>query len=386
MTPSLQRWMAAGAGALLAATVVGFVALKLLYGGGRAYPDVAAGLGAPEATAGVFLEVDLPLANVVSSPDGRVFFNLHNFGHPKRFGPTVFEVVEGEAVPYPSRSFQPRYQGTFGMTVDVRGRLWLIETASLDHAATRLLAFDLATNELVYEHTFSSIEARFGQDLRMAPDGRTLIIADTGMFHFVGGALIVFDTEAREVVRSFSGHSSLDPQNWVITRWDGAPHRIGYGLLTFAVGVDGLAIDRAGEWVYYATMSHDTLYRVPLAALSDPAVSHDALVGLVEVVGPKPLSDGIEMAPDGTVLVTDIEHGGLMRLDPATGELESWTRDPTVIWADGVTVTPEGHALYTDSGIPAYLHPLLQPPSEEALAKGRPYRILQVPAAPASEG
>lgn len=131
------------------------------------------------------------------------------------------------------------------MTVDRQNRLWLIEPAGLDHEQTRLSAIDLASGERVFEHCFAKGEATFAQDPRVSPDGRTVVMADTGLFRFTPPGLLVFDVTTKRLLTRLASHPSLRPQNWVM-RTAKAPHRLGYGLVTFAVGVDGLEISRDG--------------------------------------------------------------------------------------------------------------------------------------------
>lgn len=358
----------------LIVVAIGFVSLlvlvKILYGGGQAYPDLST---APRVTAVERIAaMDLPLGNVTASADGRVFFNTHPFTQSHRFADTfLFELVDGEPQAYPDAASQDDLKHMFGMTVDRQGRLWLTSPATLDRERTRLVAYDLATDERVVEHAFAPGVARFAQDMRVLPDGRHMIMADTGAFHFTPGSLLVVDLETFAVRRVLDGHPSTQPQDWFIRTAHG-PHRIGYGLVTFAVGVDGIALSADGEWAYYAPMSGDGLYRVPTEALLDESRAH---VGdVVERLGDKPLSDGIEVAPDGSVLITDIENGGMARMT-LDGRLETLTKSGDVVWADGVTVASDGAVLFTDSAIPSYLDPLLAPPSRERMAAGAPYGL-----------
>jgi len=181
-------------------------------------------------------------------------------------------------------------------------------------------------------------------------------------------------------------HPSTQPQDLVMRSRSG-PYRIGYGLLTFQVGIDGIALSANGEWLYYATMSHGDLFRVRTSYLQDPALSPQELAQHLERVGAKPLSDGIELTAGGSVLITDVENGGIARLDPA-GQLVTLVRSPTIVWADGVTVTPGGDVLFTDSSIPGYIDQLLRPPARQRLEGRRPYRIYKfhLPAEPAGNG
>lgn len=80
------------------------------------------------------------------------------------------------------------------------------------------------------------------------------------------------------------------------------PHHLAFGLVTFALGVDGIEIDAAGQWLYYAAMTHDTLYRVPLAALLDTQADDAALAAKVETVGARPMSDGFTPDREGRLV------------------------------------------------------------------------------------
>lgn len=364
---------------LVVTLVVVLVAVRLVYGGGDPYPDLSTDPAVPSGDVEVLVELDLPPGNVTSAADGRIFFNTHPFAQSQRFAEAfLFELVEGEPRPYPTEALQPDLQWVFGMTVDRQGRLWVISPATLDRERTRLQAFDLATNERVVDHEFEPGVARFSQDLRIMPDGRTAILADTGAFRFTSASILVVDLQTWQLRERLVDHPSTQPQDWTIAT-DHGPHAVGWGLVTFSVGVDGIAISADGAWLYYATMSHDTLYRVPTEALLDASTSDVQLAARIEPLGPKPLSDGIELTADGTVLITDIEHGGIAAMKPGGGAgartLGTLAKLEDIVWADGVNVMHDGQILLTDSAIPGYLDPLLRPPARERLEAGQPYRI-----------
>lgn len=373
-------WRLAGglAGLVLYLVVLGAL-VRACYGGGAPYPDTSTPpLVAPGAVE-VAVELPFPPGNVAIAPGAapRVFFNYHPFALAQRFADaTLFELVGGAPVPFPDQATQAQLQGVFGMTVDRQGRLWLVEPAGLDHERTRVLAFDLTTRARVVEHWFPPGEARFAQDLRVAPDGRTVYLADTGLFRFTPAALIVLDVATGRHHRVLEGHASTSPQEWVI-RTPRGPHKLAYGLITFAVGVDGIELSPDGAWLYFAAMSHGRLYRVPTAGLRDPARAPAAVAAEVVDLGVKPLSDGIALDREGRVLITAIEHGGLARLGER-GELTTVFALPGVVWPDGVAVASDGAILMTDSAIPVYLDQLARPPSRAALARGAPYRIYRV--------
>lgn len=351
--------------------------VRLVYGGGRVYPDTSTPPVLGPGHVETLVELDLPPGNVTRSRDGRIFFNLHPFGEPQRFTDTfVYELVDGVPRAYPDVALQPELLGTLGMTVDAQNRLWLIRAAGIEDRTTRLFGFDLSTNTPVVDYEFEEGTAPFAQDLRVSPDGRIVYLADTGIFRFTPPALIVFDIEARSARRVLEGHPALSPQDWVIQSIDG-PHTMGYGLVTFSVGVDGIAVSHDGAWLYFATMSHDTAYRIRTRDLNDASLSDAVLGGRIERVGPKPLSDGIAIDAENNLYLTDVEHGSIARLAP-DGTLSTYVHDDRVVWADGIDLSPDGSMLFTDSAIPSYLDPFARPPSRERLARRAPHRIYRV--------
>lgn len=353
---------------------VSLAAVRFTLGAGEPYPDVGTTPRVASGDVQVLAQLEFPPGNVASSPSGRIFFDLHPFTVPQRFTDAfVFELVDGEPVPYPDLESQSKFEGVLGMTVDGQERLWLIAPAGLESRPTRLFGYDTRTGELVMEHEFDASVGLFLQDLRVSPDAKTIYLADTGAFFLADPALVVFDIESKRAHRVLEGHPSIEPQPWKMQTIDG-PYELAYGLVNFEVGVDGLAVSHDGRWLYYATMSHDSVFRIETAVLRDDTLTDAERAEHVERVGPKPLSDGIEVDDRGNLYLTDVEHGGVMRLRP-DGTLETLTRDPSVVWADGVTLLPEGRVVFTDSEIPAYIDPLLRPPLERRIHRAAPHRI-----------
>lgn len=370
----LHRIMGRAALALAAVLVLGLGFIKVRYGRGVPYPDLSTAPRVATADVKALVSLDLPPGNVTSARDGRIFFNTHPFTQSHRFADAfLFELVDGVPRPYPDAAAQPELRFVFGMTVDAQNRLWLTCPATLDRARTRLIAYDLAANRKVLDRELANGVGRFAQDLRVSPDGRTLFLADTGAFRLTHAAIVVVDVQSWTAREVLAADPWTQAQDLTIGTRSG-PYRLGFGLLSFQVGVDGIALSKDGDWLYFATMSHGTLYRVRTAPLLDAALSPGELARHVEKVGPKPLSDGIELAPDGAVLITDIEHGGIARLD-AGGHLETLVRLEQVTWADGVHVMASGEVLFTDSAIPAYIDQLLRPPLLARLSAGKPYHI-----------
>ena len=205
---------------------------------------------------------------------------------------------------------------------------------------------------MVVNITFDRSVAPLGsflQDLQVSPDGKTVYIADVSFWR-KSPALVVVDVASGGARRVLERHPSVMPQDWIITTPIKRMVFFG-GLAALKPGIDGIAISADGSWLAYGAMTHDRLYRVPTAALGDPALGEAELASQVQVLGRKPLSDGLSADLEGGVWITDVEHGAVLRQAP-DGGLETWVRTPRVRWADALSWGPDGWLYLADSAIP----------------------------------
>lgn len=327
------------------------IGVRLRYGGGEPYPDLGTPPVLPASALEIAAQYPEPIGNIAVSPEGRLFFTVHPESRPEK--EKLLEWRDGKAVPFPDAAFQARLDTPLGMTIDRQRRLWVIDHGGHGMRGARLLCFSLDTGRLAGVHTFASDIAPLGsflQDLRVSPDGRTVVIADVSFWR-KRPALVVHDVASGRDRRVLEAHPSVYPQDWIVRTPAKAMVFFG-GLAALKPGVDGVAIDDAGRWVYYAAMAHDGLYRVPLAAMRDAAMAPADLAAKVERVSSKPLSDGISIDHAGNVLITDIEHGSVMRHRADSGKLETLVRDPRIRWSDGLSHGPDGWLYLADSAIP----------------------------------
>lgn len=214
-----------------------------------------------------------------------------------------------------------------------------------------MFAFDLTTGALVHDHVFDSSVAQLGsflQDLQVDSTGKHVFIADVSFWRKNPG-LVVYDVEASKARRVLDSDPSVSAQDWLIR--NPTKDMVFFGVVVLKPGVDGIAIDRNDEWVYYGAMTHDTMYRIKVADLLDDSLSQGALAARVEAVGPKPLNDGLSTDNAGNLLITDVEHNAVIRMKP-DGELTTLIRDNRIRWADALSYGPDGWLYVADSAIP----------------------------------
>jgi len=333
---------------LTVATVVG---LRFYVGGAEPYKNLTGAPAVGEPGLHSVLAHPDPVGSIAISPGGRIFFTAHPAGRP--VGPRVFEWRDGRAEPFPAEDMQTALLSTpAGLALDRFNRLWIMDPAGHGLGRPRIIAVDLASGLVVHEHVFPRATAPRGSflhDLEVAPDGRTVYIADTALLS-KSPAVVVYDTATRKSRRLLESHRALRAQGWLIRTPVREMRYLG-GQVPFKPGLHGLSMDSAGQWLYLAAMAHDTLYRVPTSALRDTELPAEDLAGRVEPVGSKPLSDQLATDGAGGIYLTDVEHGAVLHMG-TDRQLTTLVKSPRIRWADSLAIGADGWVYVSDSALP----------------------------------
>lgn len=347
------------------------VSLRVRYGGGEPYPDLSTEPLLDESALEEVFAYPEPIGNVAVSHEGRIFFTVHPESRPR--GNKLLELVADAAVPYPDGASQPTlFDTVLGVVVDQRNILWTIDHGNHGINRARLLAFDLATGEIAHDYRFDEEIAPAGsflQDLQVSPDGQTIVIADVSIWR-KSPALIVYDIQRRSAHRALDSHESVTPENYLVRNQLREMTFIG-GLVSLKGGVDGIAFDAQGKWLYYAAINQSGLFRVRLKDLKNTDLPPQQLGRRVERFSNKPLSDGLSTDIAGNVYITDVEHSSVFIVGPDKN-LKTLLRSPRIRWADALSFGPGGWLYLADSAIPE----LVLKPTDYIKAKG-PYHIFR---------
>ncbi len=330
-----------GVVALLLALMI--LAVWLRYGGGELFEDRSSQPLLPIGVVQKLADLELPPGNIAVSATGRVFFTFHPEAFPEV---KLAELIDGQAVPYPDTELQGpggdlHFQSILSVRIDRQNRLWVLDYGDHGTGQPRLLAFDLATDQLVYRHDFPAHVAPLGShlnDFQVNPAGTRIYIADASIFG-KRPAIVVHDIETQTSRRLLEGHPSVTPEKYV-------PVVQGHKMLIFGIfairpGVDSIALDRKGDWLYFAPVTNRNLYRVEARYLDDDRLSPEELGSAVEVFAAKTMSDGISTDIAGNIYLTDLEHSAIVRLGP-DGKLKTLLKDPLLRWPDGLSFGPDG--------------------------------------------
>lgn len=320
--------------------------LRLRYGGGAAFPNLLPA-GTPlltEIALEVVAELPTPPGNIAVAPNGRVFITLHPEARPQL---KVVELVDGKPQAFPNMAFQTGenerrfFRDVLSLRIDAQQRLWTLDNGGHGLHPGRLLAFDIASGEVVHEFEFPRELAGLGShlnDFNISPDGLFIYIADASFFAKTP-ALVVYDVQARSARRLLECHPSVTAEQY--TPVVKGRRMSVLGLVDVRPGVDSIALDKQGEWLYYAPVTSTRLYRVRAADLRDQKLSAAELAARVETYAAKTMSDGLTMDLAGNIYLTDLEHSALVLLKPDRS-LQTLLQSERLRWPDGLSFGPPG--------------------------------------------
>ncbi|MDP3857854.1 MAG: L-dopachrome tautomerase-related protein [Stagnimonas sp.] len=365
---------------LITLIAVLLLVLKLRYGGGRTdFPDRSGPPTLPESALEVVAELPTPPGNIAVSADGRVFVSLHPEARPSQ---TLVELVVGKAQPWPNAEAQSQFTDVLGIRIDRQQRLWTLDNGGHGAKPVKLTAFDVASGKVVREIVFDRSLAGLGShynDLQVSSDGSTIYIADASFFG-LNPALVVVDVASGKARRLLERHVSVTPEKYIPVVQ--GRRMEAFGLVAIRPGVDSIALSRNDQWLYYAPITSERLYRIHTADLRNEALGPEQLAGQVETLAAKTMSDGITSDDQGRIYLSDLEHSAIVRYAPDTGAMETLIKTDRLRWPDGFSFGPEGWLYVTGSA----LHQVIGlPPS--SVAEHAPYPVFRFqPGASAAAG
>ncbi|WP_257451867.1 major royal jelly family protein [Archangium lipolyticum] len=298
--------------------------------------------------------------NIAITPEGRVFLSLHPFGGPQY---SVVELLPGGTTrPYPTEQWA-RAPGAddgiglrtvIGLESDKDGVLWMLDNGKGGGEGAKLVGWDTRGEKLVKTIPLPQPVAApnsFLQDLVVDTERGVAVLADMGRGDLVGEnmpALVVVDLKSGQGRRVLMGHPSLDAENVPMVvegRKLTVPDKRGKQVEP-RLGLNPIALDPKGEWLYFGAMNGRTVWRVPQKDVADPKLSPAELEGKVETYGEKAVSDGMSIDSAGNLYITDLGAGAIGVTKP-DGSYSEYIKDELLRWPDGLSYGPDGYFYVT---------------------------------------
>ena len=318
---------------------------------------------APKTTLAVTANFQQQVTGVAVSKEGRVFVNFPRWETDVPI--SVAEVMPGGQLrPYPDAewnawsnlkplSLEDHFVCVQSVTVDPQGFLWVIDPAApgnefVKPGGVKLVKIDLRTDKVVRVYPFDAAAAPQGSymnDVRVSPDGATAYLTDSGQ----RGALVVLDTASGAIRRVLDGHPSTQPEPGVVPMADGHElRRPDHRIPAFAA--DGIALDPAGQYLYWQALVGRTLYRIPTASLRSATMSPADAAASIEKLATTNVADGLWMDGQGYLFITDPAINGV-RMRAPDGTMSVVAQDPRLRWPDSMAEGADGSIYVTASHI-----------------------------------
>jgi sugar lactone lactonase YvrE len=374
----MKRFLKVSAAVIAVLFLALVIFIRLRFGGGDYFEDRSSEPLLPASAIELVADLEKPPGNIAVSESGRVFFTFHPEGDPEI---KLAELVNGRPVPYPNIEFQKsgtlHFDTILSVRIDRQNRLWALDYALHGVDQPRLFAFDLNTNQMVHQYDFTPEIAGLGSmlnDFQVDPEGNKIYIAESSIFR-MKPAIIVYDIAAKRARRLLESHSSVQAEAF-IPRPPGREMVI-FGIFTIKPGVDSIALDRKGEWLYFAAVTSKSMYRIKAADLNDESLSADALAARVENFAPKTMSDGISTDLDNNIYITDLEHSAIISLGQDR-KLKTLLKDSRLRWPDGMSFGPDNWLYITCSSLQDVIFK-----SADHIRSQSPYQIFRFKPGPA---
>jgi len=294
------------------------------------------------------------LSGLAVTAEGRVFigFPRHADSHS---GPTLAEYKDDELIPFPNRvmSFPgeknpaDRLVSVHGMTIDTKGRLWVIDTGKeagqpIKAGAAKVVGFDVDTGKIIAKVILAApvvLGVSHLNDLQIdlthGAQG-TAFVTDSSFG--TEPALVVVDLASGRSRRILQGTAFVAIDRSFMTFLEHEPHVYSRSNVTFPVGgANGIALSPDSSRLYWTSLTGRRLYSAPTAVLSTLDAREADLAGSARDEGERPPCDGIAIDQEGRIYFGAFEQESIVRRN-ADGTYALIAHDPRLTWPDALQV------------------------------------------------
>ena len=303
------------------------------------------------------------VTGIAVSHEGRIFVNSPRWDKDPLY--SVAEVLpDGSLRPFPGNDWnrwgqdeakhpEAHFICVQSVVVDDYDFLWILDPASpafkgVVPGGAKLVRINLATGIVEQVISFDDIAAprnSYLNDVRFDPAEDVAYITDSGT-----GAIVVVDLDTGKSRRRLATHPSTKAEPAYVPVIGGKELRDEDGRVP-QIHADGIAIDYAGEYLYYHALTARTLYRIKTSALKDPYLSEDQLANFVERVAETGAVDGMLMDSENNLYLTALEENAIKRYRLDGDILGTVVRDDRIQWPDSLDISPDDYLYFTASQI-----------------------------------
>ena len=314
---------------------------------------------APKVVAGF----DQQVTGVAVSKTGRIFVNFPRW--EKDVPVSVAEVMkDGSLKPYPNAewnawsnlhplSLADHFVCVQSVTVDPQGYLWVVDPAAPGNEFVKPGGVKLVKNRLEHQCGYQGDPVRrdrgaAGQlhERRACQPGRHARLPD----RFGPAWRLDRGRRGQRPCTPRAGRRPAHPAGAGRGADGGRARAAPAGPAAYpSFAADGIALDPAGQFVYWQALVGRTLYRVPTAALTGK-LAPSAVAAKVETLGTTNVADGFWMDEKGYLFITDPADNAV-RMRAPDGTLTMVAQDDRLRWPDSLAEGADGAIYVTASHI-----------------------------------
>ena len=305
---------------------------------------------------------DYQVTGVAVDKTGQLYANFPRWSNDYKYA--VASVAgDSSLTPFPDepwnswRDKDPDVAGKWvcvqSITVDDTGALWVLDAGNPGMNGTlpgapKLVKFDLGTKKPTQTIPFGADVCpakSYLNDVRIDTTRQVAYLTESGV-----GSIIVVDLKSGKTRRLLVEDASTTVDKNVDLTINGKEVETAEKQKP-KFNADAIALSPDNDYLYYQAILSGKLYRVATAKLLDENLSKGDLSKAVETVGVSFPVDGVWMARDGFLYLSDLRTGAIQRRKVPDGKTELVAADPRIQWPDSFAQGPDGAIYFSCSHI-----------------------------------
>ena len=299
----------------------------------------------------VVYQISLAPAGLTSSPNGNWLLSISQTEKPK--SRVVSVTKAGKVEPFPTLGMSESLPGdpipldaVEGMQLDPAGTVWMLDNGRRSELSPKIVGWQPEKNRLVSVHHIGQpaiVPGSFLKDIAVDPNHPFTYLSDPA--NGTDAALIVLDRSNGLTRRVLQGHGSVIPDPSVPLAADSSANksrRLDGVQMVPHCGVDPIALDRKGDWLYFAPLRSNRVYRIRTELLRDPYLEPAKLAAGVETYAEKPPTSSITIDNKGNLYVGDPQARAIGVIEEGSRKYRILTSDPRLVSPDGLCFGSDG--------------------------------------------
>jgi sugar lactone lactonase YvrE len=305
----------------------------------------------------LYASLDQAVGNIAFTHTGQLVMSHHPFFKPA-IRVATYDPATKSVTPFPNEQWNtPRKENDWylddvlGLRNDSRGVVWMLDMGTRNNVTPKLVGWNTRENRLeriAYIPAPASLETSQLNDFVIDEQRQLIVIADEGIGRGGDGskaALIVVELKTGKTRRVLEGHISTaaDRNRPIIIA--GKPLSVDQDgkQVPIFVGADGITLDHNNQWLYYAPLNGDKLYRLPMAALADDSLTEQQFRKQVETYSDKVNNGGMSIDKQGNLYFTNVESHSIGMVTAGERKYTVLAADDRMLWPDGISYNRDGY-------------------------------------------